>query len=240
LPCFILQTVFAMTGGLNCAECPVSKRGACAALSVEERDELARLGRHKVLQAGETLFAAGDESLAGATLISGSLKIASYDRDGEERIISLVHPAGFVGELFAPMARHYVVALTESRLCVFSRSDYDAAINRFPALAMALLKRTSDDLEETRTLIDLMGRRSARARVAGLIMGFARAASQSSCHAALFFELPVSRGEMAGLLGLTIETISRQLGELEREGLIGRVGRRGLVAKNPAALEALV
>jgi CRP/FNR family transcriptional regulator len=240
MPCFIRRTAIVMTGGLNCAECPVSKQGACAALSVDERDELARLGRHRLLQPGETLFAAGDDSLACATLISGSLKIACYDRDGDERILSLVHPAGFVGELFAPMARHDVVALTESRLCVFSRSDYEVAINRFPALAAALLKRSADDLAETRSLIDLMGRRSARARVAGLIMAFARAASQSSCHAALFFELPVSRGEMAGLLGLTIETISRQFGELEKEGLIGRVGRRGLVVKTPAALEALV
>ncbi len=229
-----------MAGKLNCAECPVNNRGACSALTIAERDELARFGHHRILRAGETLFAAGDDSISCATLISGSLKIASFDREGEERIVSLIHPAGFVGELFAPMARHDVVALTQSTLCVFARSDYAAAINRFPALATALLKRSADDLAESRTLIDLMGRRTARARVAGLLLAFARAASQSPCHAAQFFELPVSRGEMAGILGLTIETISRQFGQLEREGLIGRIGRRGLVAKDPAALEALI
>lgn len=229
-----------MSGRLNCADCPVANQAACSALSTDDRTELARMGRHRVLRAGETLFAAGDDSLTCATLISGSLKIASFDADGEERIVSLVHPAGFVGELFAPMAHHDIVALTQSELCVFPRADYEAAINRFPALAGALLRRTANDLAETRALIDLMGRRSAKARVAGLIVALARAASHSPCHAAQRFDLPISRAEMAGLLGLTIETVSRQIGQLEKEGLVSRVGRRGLVVEKPAALAALV
>lgn len=229
-----------MAMGLSCSDCPVANQAACSALSSDERGELVRLGRHRVLNAGETLFAAGDDALTCATLISGSLKIASFDSDGEERIVSLVHPAGFVGELFAPMAQHHIVALTKSELCVFARTDYQAAISRFPALAGALLKRTADDLAETRALIDLMGRRSAKARVAGLILALARAASHSPCHAAQFFELPITRAEIAGLLGLTIETVSRQISQLEKARLISRVGRRGLVVEQPASLAALI
>lgn len=229
-----------MTAALACADCPVANQAACSALTADERGELARLGRRHMLHAGETLSAAGDDVLTCATLISGSLKIASYDIDGTERIVSLIHPAGFVGELFAPMAKHHIVALTKSELCVFARSDYEAAINRFPALAGALLRRTADDLAETRSLIDLLGRNSAKVKVAGLIMALARAASHSPCHAAQFFELPISRAEIAGLLGLTIETVSRQIGQLEKQGLISRVGRRGLVVEQPAALAALI
>jgi CRP/FNR family transcriptional regulator, anaerobic regulatory protein len=229
-----------MTSALACDSCPVRDRAACSALSAGERTKLARIGRHRDVKRGETVMAAGDENVACATLISGALKITSYDREGTERILSLVHPAGFVGEMFAPLAHHDVVALADSRLCVFSRKEYEAAVQEFPALATALLRRSATDLFETRSLIDLMGRRSAETRVAGLVDAFSKAASDSPCHPASQFELPLTRGEMAGLLGLTIETVSRQLSRLERQGLIKRQGARGIEIRNAPALHALV
>lgn len=225
---------------LDCAHCPVRDQAACASLDPDQRARVAALGHHRAVARGETVFGAGDSADACATLITGALKIAQVDSEGTERILSLVHPAGFVGELFAPVARHDVIALTESRLCLFSRSQMDRLLADFPQLTAALFRRASDDLFESRQLIDLMGRRNARARVAGLLLAFARAASQSPCHAATAFDLPLTRGEMAGLLGPTIETVSRQLGLLEQEGAIARQGRRGLVMTDPAALEAMV
>lgn len=223
-----------------CATCPVRDRAACAALTPEERAELASAGRFVVLNRGETLFAAGDDSDRCATLVEGALKVTSFDREGTERILALVHPAGFVGELFTPFAHHDIVALTDSRLCLFGRGEFEAALHRYPALAETLLRRASEDLYESRELMGLMGRRSADARVAGLLLAFARAASDSPCHGATRFDLPLTRGDMAGLLGLTIETVSRQLTTLEREGVIRRSGARGIELVDPARLEMLV
>lgn len=228
------------SSSLACDTCPVRDRAACSALNGNERAQLARIGRHRDVLRGETVMAAGDDNIACATLISGALKIASYDSEGTERILSLVHPAGFVGEMFAPVAHHDVVALTDSRLCVFSRKEYEAALGDFPALATALLRRSAEDLFETRTLIDLMGRRSAEARVSGLLLAFAKAASDSPCHPAASFDLPLKRGEIAGLLGLTIETVSRQLSRLEKNGVIKRHGARGIEIRDAPALHALV
>ena len=224
---------------LACAACPVRDRAACSALGEDERDELARFGKHRTLQRGETLFQSGDDSFACATLISGALKISSFGEDGTERILSLVHPAGFVGEMFAPVARHDVIALTDSRLCVFGRVDYQRAVERFPALGRALLRRSAEDLFESRSIIDLMSRRSARQKVAGFLLAMARAASESPCHADSSFDLPLSREEMAGVLGLTIETVSRQIGKLENDRIIEREGRRGIRLLDPGRLEAL-
>jgi CRP/FNR family transcriptional regulator len=225
---------------LACATCPVRDRAACAALRNDQRDELATLGHHRTLRRGETLFASGDEGFACATLVSGALKISSFSEDGTERILSLVHPAGFVGEMFAPIERHDVVALTDSMLCVFARADYERALEQFPALGRALLRRTAQDLFESRAIIDLMSRRTAQQKIAGFIVAMARAASDSPCHPAARFELPLSREEMAGVLGLTIETVSRQLTRLERDRLIAREGRRGIRLTDPARLEQLV
>ncbi|BDI60675.1 Crp/Fnr family transcriptional regulator [Qipengyuania nanhaisediminis] len=224
---------------LHCDTCPVRGSAACAVLSDDERAALAKAGRSRTLNRGEMLFAAGDDEAACATLITGALKVSGIDKDGNEQILALVHPAGFIGELFAPFAHHDVVALTESRLCVFARSDLERAIDTYPALARALLRRSQEDLLASRNLLEMTGQASAEARLAALIHDFAAAASDTSCHIAARFELPLTRGEIASMLGLTIETVSRKLGELETAGAIRREGKRGIELVDPALLQAL-
>ncbi|HEX9807828.1 MAG TPA: Crp/Fnr family transcriptional regulator [Alteraurantiacibacter sp.] len=224
---------------LSCEQCPVRASAACAVLTSEERDALARGGRTRQLKRGEMLFAAGDDNTTCATLIEGALKVSSVDEEGQERILALVHPAGFVGELFAPFSGHDVIALTDSRLCLFSRADLDDAVTRYPALGKALLQRAQEDLHESRNLLELTSRRSAVSRVSGLMVGLAEAASHSPCHPADRFELPMSRGEIAQMLGLTIETVSRAVTSLEKDGIIRRKGARGIDLLDPARLAAM-
>lgn len=221
---------------LACDRCPVRDRAACAALTAAERDELARSGRTRRLARGETLFMAGDPEPACATLISGALKIARTRADGTERILALIHPAGFVGELFQPFAQYDVVALGPAELCVFSGARFETALKRFPPLNAALLRRTQEDLYASRELLALAGNGSASARVAGALMSLARAASDSPCHPAQHFDLVLSRGELANMLGLTIETVSRTIGRLESEGMIRREGGRGFELLHPTRL----
>lgn len=223
---------------LPCHTCPVRDHAACSVLSEAERDALARAGRMRRLKRGELLFAAGDEDTACATLVSGALKVAAIDEQGTERILALVHPAGFIGELFAPFAHHDVVALTDSELCVFARTDMNHAIDAHPKLARALLRRSQEDLHHSRDLLALSGKRSAGGRVAALLTGLAEAASDSTCSRAREFDLPLTRGEIAKMLGLTIETVSRALTKFERDGVIRRKGARGIEVLDPARLEA--
>ena len=221
---------------LACATCPVKETAACAVLTPEEREAMAAAGRTRVLQRGEMLFAAGDEDAACATLLTGALKVSAVDVDGHEQILALVHPAGFIGELFAPFAHHDVTALTESRLCTFAKADIERAVEDYPAMARALLRRSQADLLASRNLLELTGHASAEARLAALLHDFAAAASDSSCHLAKGFELPLTRGEIGNMLGLTIETVSRKLGELEEMGAIQREGKRGIVLRDAALL----
>ncbi len=224
---------------LPCHTCPVRDHAACSVLTEEERDALARAGRMRRLKRGELLFAAGDDNDACATLVTGALKVAAVDEEGTERILALIHPAGFVGELFAPFAHHDVVALTDSELCVFARSDMNQAIEKHPKLARALLRRSQEDLHRSRELLELSGRRSASNKLGALLLALSEAASDSTCTLAREFELPLTRGEIAGMLGLTIETVSRALTKFERDGAIRRKGARGIELIEPEMLGQL-
>jgi CRP/FNR family transcriptional regulator len=222
-----------------CSDCPVRDQAVCAALDAKELDELARIGRHRTYERGETIFAAGDDSLACATLISGAVKLSLFDRDGTERIVGLVHPSGFLGQLFASTSHHQATALTASRLCVFPRGDFERLMSDHPKLTRTLLERTLAELDSSRELTELIGRRDVKARLAGLILAFARAAAPSPCGMAARFDLPLTREEIASLIGTTIETVSRRLTELERDGMIERQGARGLLVRDAPRLSTL-
>lgn len=199
---------------------------------------MAKAGHTRHLARGETLFAAGDTETACATLVTGVLKVTQYDAQGHERILALIHPAGFVGEMFAPFAQHDVVALTDSQLCVFARSDMQRALDTHPSLMRALLRRSQEDLHAARELLALGSRRTANEQVGALILALARAASESPCHLAERFDLPLTRGEMANMLGLTIETVSRALSSLEASRVLKRSGTRGIELLDPSRLES--
>ncbi len=224
-------------GRLACDNCAVRLSAACSVLTEEERAELSTLGTSRSLARGETLFRPGDTPVC-ATLISGALKLVELSREGEEQIVGLVHPAGFTGELFASEERIEAVALAPSQLCLFPQAAYLRIVERHPKLAAALLQRQSRDLAETRSILSLTATRGSAARVAGLLLSLARAASDSPCHPARQFSLPMSRSDMGDMLGLTIETVSRQLTRLEENGVIRRDGRRGIAIHDLKALIA--
>lgn len=222
-----------------CDQCPVADRAVCMVLSDEDRAEMARLGQRRRYARGETILAAGDPGTLCATLVSGAAKVSTIDRDGTERIVALVHPAGLMGQLFAPSQTHHVTALSDSEACLIPRATFERLATEHPELARRLLSDALRELDESRALIDLISKRQANSRLAALILAFARAASAAPCHDATAFDLPLTRGEIAQLLGLTIETVSRNLVAMEKRGLIRRHGSHGLVIADRAQLEAL-
>jgi CRP/FNR family transcriptional regulator len=104
----------------------------------------------------------------------------------------------------------------------------------------ALLSRTLAELEAARTHCSKLARATALARVAGFIVESARRrdalGSERDSEIVTTVELPLSRGEMADLLGLTIETVSRQMTRLKSAGVIGLPGGRHVMIHDPDAL----
>lgn len=224
---------------IACAHCPVADTAVCAALAPDDRADLARLGHHRQFARGEVIVAAGDSNVMFATLTRGVAKLSRIDADGTERIVALVHPAGVIGQLFAPVADLTVTALAPAEACLFPRGDVERVLGERPSFAHRLLRETMSELADARALIDTISKRQAKARVAALLLDMARAASRA-CHDAIDFDLPLTRGEMAQLLGITIETVSRTLTAFEGAGLIARHGASGIALRDPARLSGLL
>jgi CRP/FNR family transcriptional regulator len=224
----------------ECERCPVRARAICGTLLVDALPGLATRGRHRSVARGQTLLWEGDESLFVANVIEGVLKLSTSTGDGREQIVGIVYPSDFIGRPFGKHTNHSVTALTDAKVCLFTRAEFDAFAEDHPELEHELLKRTLGELDRARNLMLLLGRKTAEERVATLLLEMAsRLGARTSDGAPEQFELPIGRQQMADILGLTIETVSRQLTRMRGSGLIDLPGRRGMVINDRGALEAM-
>lgn len=198
-----------------CDACPARARAICAGLPASTLAGLCGIGRIERLRRGETLLWEGEDALVVGTVRSGLLKLTAALEDGREQILGLAFSGDFVGRPFAARADHRVTALTDTMLCVFRRPAFEALAGAAPAIEHALLARTFDELDRARRWMLLLGRKSARERVASLLLEIAERTG-----AAGVVELPLSRQQMADVLGLTIETVSRNITRLKLGGAL--------------------
>jgi CRP/FNR family transcriptional regulator, anaerobic regulatory protein len=228
----------------SCDLCVVRNRAICSALDGTELSALNAIGRTRMVEPGESLIWEGEDSILVANVIEGVLKLSSNTEDGREQIVGVVYPSDFIGRPFGGTSGHGVTALTEAKVCVFARRDFDAFAHEHPALEHKLLERTLGELDRSRRWMLLLGRKSASQKLASFLIELSERLSGNGC--VIDFEesgrrtitLPFSRQQIADVLGLTIETVSRQFTQLKNDGILELPSRREVVIADFDALVA--
>lgn len=226
-----------------CDTCVVRNRAICAALDSTEIKALSAIGRRRTLEAGQCLIWEGEDSLLVANVIDGVLKLSTGTADGREQIVGVVYPSDFIGRPFGSTTTYSVTGLTDATVCVFSRADFDSFAHAHPELEHKLLRRTLSELDRTRKWMLLLGRKSAEEKIATFLLEMSERLVPEGCDGPPDtpqddFELPFARQQIADLLGLTIETVSRQLTRMKKDGLIDLPSRRSVRLLDREALEA--
>ncbi len=228
----------------SCDTCVIKNRAICAGLDADELSALNQLGRRQTLVRGQTIMWEGDEALVVANVMEGVLKLSTTLGDGREQIVGIVYPSDFIGRPFGQQSHHSVTALTDAKVCVFPRQSFDGFAREHPELEHKLLQRTLTELDRARHWMLLLGRKTATEKIATFLLEMAdRLAPQGCDHAAstasTAFDLPFGRQQIADILGLTIETVSRQLTAMKQEGVIQIPDRRRIVIADRPALQAM-
>ena len=229
--------------GNFCQACVVRSRAICADLDRDEVRLLNSIGRRRNLASGEQLLWEGDEAILVANVLEGVLKLSTQTSDGKEQILGLAYSSDFLGRPFGEVTPYAVEALTDSQVCVFQQSEFDRFAREHPRLEHKLLERTLKELDRTRRWMLLLGRMSAEQRLASFLLETAeRAAPAGHCHevggAPRSLALPLSRQQIADVLGLTIETVSRQFSKMKKDGVIDIQSRRQFAILDPVELAA--
>jgi CRP/FNR family transcriptional regulator, anaerobic regulatory protein len=227
----------------DCSQCVVRNRAICAGLQPDELEVLGQLGRKQRIAKGQTVVWEGDDSLVVANVIEGVLKVSMSMADGREQIVGVVFSSDFIGRPFGQQSPYSVTALTEAELCIFSRAAFDSFARQHPELEHKLLRRTLDELDRSREWMLLLGKKTATERIATLLLEMSSRLGEAGCSADQTelneFELPLDRQQMGDVLGLTIETVSRQLSRLKADGVIVLPDRRMVAINDRRRLQDL-
>jgi CRP/FNR family transcriptional regulator len=228
---------------LQCNHCPIRHRAICGALSREGLARLNQIARQKKYRDGETIFIEGDEVNYLGNVLSGIVKLGKLLPDGRQQIVGLQFASDFVGRAFKGKATCNAEAATDVELCIFPRKPFEALLNDFHVLEAQLFANTLDELDAARDWLLLLGRQSARAKVASFLLMIAQRVPNIGCGAdedtdSIRFDLPLHRADIADFLGITIETVSRQFTRLKTDGLIEVEQSRTITVPSVSRLEA--
>ncbi len=204
-----------------CQECTARHKGICGALNPAELVELNAIAKQKSFASGLTLVADEEEFPYFANVLKGVIKLSKTLPDGRQQIVGLQFAPDFMGRPFQQESRLSVETASPVKLCTIPRKGFEKMLSDFPELQKRLFRQTLIELDESREWQVTLGRKTAGERVASFLHMIARHTGDlENGEIAVSFDLPLTRADMADFLGLTIETVSRQLSKLKKQKII--------------------
>jgi CRP/FNR family transcriptional regulator len=226
-----------------CAICEARPFSVCNALDLRDLEHLAALAVNLTVDAGRTFIEEGDPAESFFNVTSGTAKLFKLLPDGRRQITGFASMGTFLGLAVSSTYAFGAEALEPMRICRFSRSKLRELLDDFPAMEKRLLEVASNELVAAQEQMLLLGRKTARERLASFLV--ARAACVFNgvplCghRTADKVTLPMTRSDIADYLGLTIETVSRTLTRFKSERLIDIPSASEILIRDHGALEGL-
>lgn len=210
-----------------CQSCEARHRGMCGVLDASELVELSRHTRVVRQEAGTELAAEAIPVETYANVMRGVVKLSKVLEDGRQQIVGLQFAPDFLGRLFSPQSAVTAEAASNVDLCKVPRRALERLIADNPALEHRLMQQTLRELDEARDWMVTLGRKTAAEKVASFLLLIATHIDPETEGKPIGgFDLPMSRADIADFLGLTIETVSRQLSKLRADRIIAIMGNR--------------
>ena len=197
-----------------------------AALLPADQQALLQHAERKQLRPGEMLFRQGDALGGFYGLLSGNLKISSLREDGREAIFVLLEAGNWFGEislLDRQPRTHDATALVSSEVLVVPQAAFAARMEGV-AFARAIAGRLAGRIRWLYGVVEDSALRSTRARIARRLLLLARGDATLADDARPV--VPVSQEALAMMLGMTRQTLSKELKVLVTEGAVALRYRR--------------
>ena len=201
-------------------------------VKTQTRDDLtAKLrahGRTKIVEAGTSLYQQSDICTGVYVLIQGLIGLRKLDEDGDTMLVNLVRDGDFFG--YGPMqdeGEHETSAevLKTSEVLFIDLGVFQRLLREIPGLMPRLLRQATRDLTMLENKYLQIATCQAHERLAALLLSFETALNGCLCQGSCSFQLPLLNKDIADLIGIRPETLSRAIGHLKSAGLVEFTGR---------------
>ncbi len=213
----------------SCAQCPIKKRAVCAHCEMDELAQLEEIKSYKTYAPGEMIIWTGDDMSFVGSVVTGVATLSQTMEDGRRQMVGLLLPSDFVGRPGRKKAVFDVEAATEVTLCRFKRVPFETLLAKLPHLSARMLEMSLDELDAAREWMLVLGRKNAREKIASFLSIIARREAElhkEPLRDGSEFDIKLTREAMADYLGLTLETVSRQINALKKDGVIALQSKR--------------
>jgi CRP/FNR family transcriptional regulator len=226
----------------NCFTCQTRNEAEWCAL---QKDDVGLLNEIKICnhyQPGQYIFYQGNPCMGIYCISSGTIALRKTDTEGNSMIVRLVHHGQtlgyrsyFSGEAYTASAEVLVAA----EVCFVDRAGVAKLLNHNPNLGLRFLQRLALDLRSSEDQRLQASALPVRARLAHLVLSLKdrfATVDESGC---ITIELPLSRQDMASIVGTRPETIARTIRALEDDDVVHFKGRQVVISDLDALLDEL-
>ena len=229
----------------RCENCPVRHHAICSVLDNHGCHALSDIMVHKHFVRGQQIWSDDDDAHVFAIVISGAVKLSKMLADGRQQIVGLLFPSDCLGRAYSEKQQTFAEAATDVELCCFPRQKFEDVLKQHPEVEHALFEKTLIDLDSTREWMVALGRKTASEKMASFLLQMSHRSELTKCPydrpapELPTFVLPLTRGEIADYLGLTIETVSRHFTRLRVNDVIRLIDGQTVEVRDPAALASM-
>ena len=208
-----------LQGKGDCQTCPIRYRSIFSEIPVDQLPEAIGDFRTSVLTLthNETIYTEGDTARYAYTLRKGLIKLTKSLADGRTQIVRIIGHGelfgfdGLAGEDYSQTA----LALTDCEICKLPMKDLEHIRANNPSVEKAMMQGWIQGLRAAENMLLDLGAKKAPERLASFLLKWCKDKEPGQ-----WIDLPMSRTEIAELLGLTVETVSRFLSDWKRKGFI--------------------
>lgn len=208
-----------LQGKGNCQTCPIRYRSIFSGIPEADLPDVLQDFRTSVitLTHNENIYIEGDAAAHAYTLRKGLVKLTKSLADGRTQIVRIIGHGelfgfdGLAGEDYNQTA----LALTDIEVCKLPMKDLERIRATSPEVDKAMMQGWIQGLRAAENMLLDLGAKKAPERLASFLLKWCKDNQPGQ-----WIDLPLSRSEIAELLGLTVETVSRFLSDWKRKGLI--------------------
>lgn len=208
-------------------------------LNEKEIGEVNRLFVERGFSEGETVYLAGDPAERLYVVADGNVKLLQHSLSGQNVMLDVLKPGEFFGSLSILGDSEYTeTAVAQTGCCALSigADAFRDILQDYPQVALKLIDIMAGRLASAHEMIRQLSSHSVEQRIAHVLMKLADKLGQEK-EIGLLIELPLSRGDLAEMVGTTTESASRVMSQFQKEGLI-RSGRRWVAITDREGLQA--
>ena len=198
-----------------------------SSLNDEELDAIVRLSSEMNYPKNKIIFIENEEGYKLYIILKGSVKVVKIFDSGEEIILAVLHKGDFFGDmslLDGNPRSATVISNEDTILLIINRNNFEKVIEKYPQIALKLLKELTLRLRRADELIGNLAFMKVTGRVAGVLLKLAEEHGRETKEGILIKSRPTHQ-TIASMVGSTRETVTRVLKQLEERKYIRMTGK---------------